>query len=72
MLWLRVSKTLGSHVKTWITQWKFAKNENGSRISLIGPGGVVWKTRLQKSYATVPLKCKNNENNERRPNFPAD
>ena len=32
--------TPGVHM--YITPWKFAKNENGSRMSLIGPGGAVW------------------------------
>jgi len=47
LLWLPVSWAPGRRFKTWIPPWKFAKNENGSRKSLIGPRRVVWwKTRL--------------------------
>ena len=36
-----VHRTPGSLFKMYITPQKFAKNENGSRTSLVGPGGVV-------------------------------
>ena len=38
-LWLPVSRMLGSLLKMYITLRKFAKNENGSRTSLVGPEG---------------------------------
>ena len=41
---------------TYITHWKFAKNENGSRRSFIGPGGAVWwKKNPTSIMLPVPL-----------------
>jgi len=34
-----VLRTPGSHFKTPITLWKIAKNQNGTRKSLMGQGG---------------------------------
>ena len=55
-LWLPVSWMPGSLFKMYITQWKFAKNLNGSGTSLVGPGGVVWwKNQTSKISCYCPF-----------------
>jgi len=52
-----MSRTSGSHFQIWRAPWKIAKIKNHSRESLIGQGWVVWwKTQLQKSHATGPIR----------------
>ena len=56
-MWLPVSRMPGSLWKMYITPRKFAKNDDGSRTSLVGPGGVVWwKKQTSKISCYCPFK----------------